>query len=115
MKAFLDRIRRFTDHPATRMATGLILVVSSIAEGYDTFFDDVQHFRLRAHHGLLIFGLVNMLRSMPDFIEGLESATEALAAGKGFEVAEEDFSRGGPPTPDRRAESPPASKPHAAE
>ncbi|WP_337173948.1 hypothetical protein [Paludisphaera sp.] len=115
MRAVLDRVRRFTNHPATRLATGLILVVCSIAEGYDTFFDDVRHGRLRAHHGLLIFGLMNMLRSMPDFVEGLESATEALAAGEGLEVAEEDFSRGGPSPPDRHGDRPPASIARAAE
>lgn len=102
MRGALDRIRRFTNHPATRMATGLILVASSIAEGYDTFFHDVSHLRLRAHHGLLIFGLMNILKSMPDFIDGLESATEALAAGEGLEAAEEDFSRDGPSPHDRQ-------------
>ena len=90
MRRVLERIRRFTGHPVTRMVMGLILVVSSIAEGYDTFFDDVSHLRLRAHHGLLLFGLMNVLSSLPDLIEGLETSVEVIAARTGEFVEEEE-------------------------
>jgi hypothetical protein len=70
---------------------GLVLVVSSVAEGYDTFFDDLNHLRLRAHHGLLLFGLMNILSSLPDLIEGLETTEEVLRAKK----AEAERAEGG--------------------
>lgn len=77
MKPILNRVRKFTDHPITKLVLGLILVVSSIAEGYSTFFDDLSHFRFRAHHGLLLFGLANVLACLPDLIEGMDTAITA--------------------------------------
>jgi hypothetical protein len=77
MRPFLNRVRKFTDHPITKLVLGLILVVSSIAEGYDTFYDDLSHFRFRAHHGLLLFGLANVLACLPDLIEGMDKAITA--------------------------------------
>jgi hypothetical protein len=34
MKPSLGRVRKFTDRPITKLALGLILVVSPIAQGY---------------------------------------------------------------------------------
>lgn len=95
MKRLLQRIRRFTDHPFTKLGLGLILVVSSVAEGYDTFFDATERFRFRAHHGLLLFGIANVLACLPELFEGMDKAFEAfeerglLAAAETFSTQEE--------------------------
>ena len=39
----------------------------------------VEHsFRLGVHHGVLLFGLVQVLGSFPEFIEGMERTFEAM-------------------------------------
>lgn len=101
MKPLLSRIRRFTDHPVTKLVLGLILVVSSIAEGYDTFFDDMSHLRFRAHHGLLLFALANVLAVLPDLIEGVEKAIEAYEQKEALAAANEARAR------DTRGDTPP--------
>jgi hypothetical protein len=77
MREFFERIRTFTDHPITKLVLGLILVVSSIAEGFDTFSNDLGHLRIRAHHGLLLFGLANVLACLPDLFAGIDQAIQA--------------------------------------
>jgi hypothetical protein len=78
MRPLVKRLKRFTDHPITKLVLGLILMVSAIAEGYSTFFDDMRHFRLRAHHGLFVFAFVNVLAALPGLLEGLEAELEVL-------------------------------------
>jgi hypothetical protein len=71
-------LKKFTDHPITKLVLGLILMLSAVAEGYSTFFDDMSRFRLRAHHGLFVFAFVNVLAALPGLLEGLEEELEVL-------------------------------------
>jgi hypothetical protein len=50
----------------------LLLIWSGVSEAYDTFLEDVKHFRLRAGHGVVLLGLVNLFTSLPLVIDGLE-------------------------------------------
>ena len=61
MKKPLHRNRRFTGHRFTNLGLGLLSVVSSVAEGYETFFDATKRFRFPAHHDLFLFGMANVL------------------------------------------------------
>ena len=64
-------IKGFVEHPVTRLVVGLILIVTSSVEAYDSFHNDLYRWRLRAHHGLLVLGFVNVLAAIPSLIEGL--------------------------------------------
>jgi hypothetical protein len=78
MRPLVSRLKKFTDHPVTKLVLGLILMVSSGAEAYETLFDDMSHFRFRAHHGLFLFAFMNVLAAIPDLVEGLEEEIEIL-------------------------------------
>jgi hypothetical protein len=67
-----QRVKRFVEHPFTKLTVGLILVTTSSVEIYHSFYDDLNHLRLRVHHGLLLLGFVNVLAAVPGLIEGLE-------------------------------------------
>jgi len=72
-----QKLRYFTEHPATRLIVGLILFSSGSFEAYQNL-SDLSNFQLAAHHGVMIFGIFNMLASIPDMLEGLSSSAEAM-------------------------------------
>ncbi len=65
-------IKAFVDNPFTKLTVGLILIVTSSLETYYSFHDDLNHVRIRVHHGIVILGFVNVLAALPSLIEGLE-------------------------------------------
>jgi hypothetical protein len=65
-------LKRFVDHPTTKLVVGLILIASGLIETYDTVLDDVHHLRVRVGHGVLVLGVVNVLASLPEVIDGME-------------------------------------------
>jgi hypothetical protein len=66
-------LKRFVDHPVTKLFVGLILIVSGLIEAYDTVLDDLHRLRVRVGHGVVILGVVNVLASLPEVIEGIEN------------------------------------------
>ena len=58
-------LKRFVDHPVTKLGVGLILIASGLLETCDTVLDDLHHLRVRVGHGVVILGLVNVLASLP--------------------------------------------------
>jgi hypothetical protein len=64
-------LKRFVDHPVTKLIVGLILIASGLIEAYDTVLDDFHRLRVRVGHGVVILGVVNVLASLPEVIEGI--------------------------------------------
>ena len=65
-------LKRFVDHPMTKLGVGLILIASGLIEAYDTVLDDLHRLRVRVGHGVVILGLVNVLASLPGVIQGID-------------------------------------------
>jgi len=78
MRKPLQRLKAFVKHPATQLATGLVLIISGMAEAIYDFTSAEHSFRLGVHHGVLVFGLVQVLGSLPELIEGLDRTFEAI-------------------------------------
>lgn len=78
MKHFLARLKAVVQHPATQLVTGLILLVSGGMEVVLDFYDAEHQFRLGVHHGVALFGLIQMLGSLPDLVEGLNQSIEVM-------------------------------------
>ncbi len=74
----LQRLKAFVKHPATQLVTGLVLITSGITEAILEFMSAEHSFRLGVHHGVALFGLIQVLGSLPDLIEGLEWTFEAI-------------------------------------
>jgi hypothetical protein len=77
MKTMLCRLKVFIEHPGTRLVTGIILLVSGLASAYDDFSSAERMFRLGVHHGVLLWGLVQVLGSIPNLVEGIGQTIEA--------------------------------------
>jgi hypothetical protein len=65
-------LKRFVDHPITRLGVGLILIASGLIEAYDTVLDDLHRLRVRVGHGVVILGVVHVFASLPEVIAGIE-------------------------------------------
>jgi hypothetical protein len=74
MNVAAQKVRRFVEHPVTRLSLGFILFVSGLSEAYLSLTEDLSEFHVGAHHGVLIFGLFTMIASIPDIIEGIGHA-----------------------------------------
>src|SRR5262245_51791954 len=66
-------LKHFVDHPMTKLGVGLILIASGLMEAYDSVLDDFHRLRVRVGHGVIILGIVNVLASLPDVIQGIEN------------------------------------------
>ena len=69
MKASLRRLKAVVEHPVTQLATGFILLVSGLASAYYDFAGTERSLRLGVHHGVILWGLVQVLGSIPDLVE----------------------------------------------
>jgi hypothetical protein len=86
-------LQRVVDHPMTRLSVGLILIASGLIEAYDSVLDDFHHLRVRVGHGVILLGVVNVLASLPEVIEGLDRWLSYLA-GRENTFRAQDRSKG---------------------
>ncbi|MGE3976999.1 MAG: hypothetical protein AB7F94_05365 [Nitrospira sp.] len=75
-------LRRLVEQPYVNLAVAIILFVTGLTEGWDSFQEDMAGFHLRAHHGVMIYGFFNMLKSLPDIFEGLDKMNHRSLAAK---------------------------------
>jgi hypothetical protein len=80
LRRLAHALKHFVDHPVTKLAVGLILIVSGLIEAYDTVQDDLHRLRVRVGHGVVILGVVNVLASLPEVIDGIERWLSYLEA-----------------------------------
>ena len=66
-------IERFVENPYVNFITGLVLIFTS---GVEVFESLDEEFKLGVHHGVFVFGILQVLRSLPEFIEGSKSLKE---------------------------------------
>ncbi len=66
------KIRRIVENPFLNLVVGIILLISGLSEAWDTMWDDIVNLNLKAHHGIIIFAILNIMRTIPDFFESLE-------------------------------------------
>lgn len=73
-------LKRFVENPYVNLTVALMLFVTGLTEGWDSFQEDVAGLRIRAHHGVMLYGFFNMLKPLPDIFEGLEKMNRRSAA-----------------------------------
>lgn len=77
-----EQLKRFVTNPYVNLAVGLVLFVTGLAEGWGSFQADMAGFHVRTHHGVMIYGFFNMLKSLPDIFEGLDKMNHRSLAPK---------------------------------
>jgi hypothetical protein len=72
LEKIIEKIGGFVKNPWTNLLVGVILFTTSLYEALGSFYDDISQMHLGVHHGIMLFGLLTMLKSIPDIYEGLE-------------------------------------------
>jgi len=57
--------------PYLNLIVGIIMIATSFQEAYETLYDDLKNLSFGAHHGLIVYGLLVVVRALPDIFEGL--------------------------------------------
>ena len=58
-------------NPYANLLVGIILVSSTFIEVWESVHEDTL--KLGTHHGVMLFGIVQTLKALPDIMEGLDS------------------------------------------
>lgn len=66
-------LKRITESPYLNLFSGLVLLITS---GYEIMMtmDDVL---VGVRHGILVFGLIQIVKAIPEIMRGLEEVQEA--------------------------------------
>ncbi|OMH31711.1 hypothetical protein [Motiliproteus sp. MSK22-1] len=64
-------LKRIVENPYINIAVGLIFLYTGVSETIREL-QSVEDFKLGAHHGAILFALLHILKTLPDFVEGLD-------------------------------------------
>ena len=64
-------IKKVLDNPYANLLVGIILFSSSFMEVWESFHEDTV--KLGAHHGVMLFGMVQILKVLPDIMVSLDN------------------------------------------
>ncbi|MCX8239117.1 MAG: hypothetical protein OSB05_09880 [Akkermansiaceae bacterium] len=64
-------IKKITENPYLNMGVGIIFLWSGISETLSEL-QELEEFKMGAHHGVIIFSIMHILKTLPDIFEGLE-------------------------------------------
>ncbi|CAM2010979.1 hypothetical protein [Acanthopleuribacter pedis] len=66
----LKKLHYVLSHPYTQLVVGVVLLISGVAETFETVEEDLDRLRLRDHHGILLYSLIHTLRAFTEIVEG---------------------------------------------
>ncbi len=66
------KLRKIAENPFLNLVVGIFLLISGLSEAWDTLRDDIVNLNLKANHGIIIFAILHVIKTIPDFFEGLE-------------------------------------------
>jgi hypothetical protein len=73
--------------PHFSMGLGIVLVLCGILETTETFIEQFMVIDVKGHHGIIIFGLGQIMKSLVDILEGVEG----LVVAKDAKTLEEEI------------------------
>lgn len=85
MRTYLTAIHRVVDHPWTNLAVAAALIGTSLSEMGESVLEPIMSGDIQAHHGVFVFGIAQLLKSIPEIVDGLE---------RGFHGPETDLDGG---------------------
>ncbi len=71
-------LKKITQSEYLNLISGIILLITSGYEIFESFAEP----SIGAHHGILIFGIIQILRAIPEIVHGLKELEDAKEAKK---------------------------------
>ncbi|MBT5723456.1 MAG: hypothetical protein HON77_17550 [Gammaproteobacteria bacterium] len=72
----MDRLKAFIEHPVINLTIAIVLISTSLAEGWESFSSDLSDIHVGAHHGVLLFGIAMLVRGIVEALESFVRANE---------------------------------------
>ena len=72
----MDALKAFIEHPAINLIIAMVLISTSLAEGWESFSSDISEIEVGAHHGVLLFGIAMLVRGIVEALESFVRANE---------------------------------------
>ncbi|MES9925306.1 MAG: hypothetical protein ABW152_14540 [Candidatus Thiodiazotropha endolucinida] len=69
-------LRMIATNTYLNLLVGILLVYTSASEAWYEL-QTIEQFRMGMHHGVLLFALLHILKTLPDLFEGLEHINQA--------------------------------------
>lgn len=68
----METLRKFVESPYLNMIVGLIVLFSGLSEAWGTLYKDIFGGNFGAHHGVVVFGFFQILKSLPHILDGIK-------------------------------------------
>lgn len=72
-------LAKIAGSPIVSIITGIILIYTSGSEIFDSMDEAVK---VGAHHGVFLLGILQLLKALPEIVEGSRKLSEAGETGK---------------------------------
>lgn len=67
----MNALRKIVENPYLNIFVGCLLLYSGLSESWYEFHR-LGEFQVGAHHGIVLFSVMYILKSIPDVFEGIE-------------------------------------------
>lgn len=65
-------LTKFVENPYVNMIVGLIVLFSGLSEAWETLSKDIFSGNFGAHHGMMVLGFFQVLKSLPSILSGIK-------------------------------------------
>ena len=69
-------LKKIAEHAWLNLFVGLFLLYSGLNEAWGSLWSGLATFNFGAHHGVIVLGLVNAFKSLPDILKGVEKTPD---------------------------------------
>jgi len=77
----MKTLKSIVSNPYLNLFVGLTLFYSGVSESWDEF-QKMENIRFGVHHGVILFSLMQILKTLPELFEGLEHINQVGELGQ---------------------------------
>ena len=77
MYEFILKVEKFAKNPHLEAIVGIIIMATGFNEAGEVIFEDITSGDIGAHHGMILLGFAQVMKSIPAVLGGLAIFTHA--------------------------------------
>ncbi len=70
MPVIMKKFSYIFNHPTTRLFNGIILLLTGLLEFGESTFEEMLHWDIGIHHGIIVFAITKVFGSLAEIFEG---------------------------------------------